>query len=112
MKGSADFLEGLVEVLRGRQEHARKTQEERERDEEREAILREQIMHQSNEDFWEECDKLSSESLDPIERKVLLEERTRRKAGRAQESLQESWREKPAMKMGRKHRKKDRNEET
>ena len=54
-------------------------------------------MHQSNEDFWEEYDNLSSESLDPIERKVLLEERTRRKAGRAQESLQEFWREKPAM---------------
>jgi hypothetical protein len=97
MRYSAEFLDGLIEVLRGRQEHARKTQEERERDEEREAILRERIVHQSNEDFWEEYDKLSSESLDPIERKVLLEERTRRKAGRAQGSLQESWREKPAM---------------
>jgi hypothetical protein len=97
LRGSMEFLEGMVAVLRGRQERARKTKENRERDEEKEAAFREQIVCKSDEDFWDEYDRLRAQSLDPIEQKVLLEERTRRKAKQVQKSQQESWRDKPAM---------------
>ena len=78
-------------------ENARKTKEDRGRDEEKEAAFRDQVRCKSDEDFWDEYDRLRAQLLDPIEQKVLLEERTRRKAKQVQKSSQESWRDKPAM---------------
>jgi hypothetical protein len=51
-------------------------------------MFREQVVCKFDEDFWEEFDRVSLESCDPIERKVLLEEHTRRKALKAKEAAQ------------------------
>ena len=97
MKSSAEFLEGMIRHLRHHQECARKTKEECEREEEREVALREQLRQQSDDDFWEEYDRRISRLPDPLERKVLLEERLRRKTKQDKESRQGSWRNQPAM---------------
>jgi hypothetical protein len=72
-------------------------QEEREREEEREVALREQLRQQSDDDFGEEYDRRISRLPDPLERKVLLEERLRRKTKQDKESRQGCWRNQPAM---------------
>ena len=97
LKSSAEFLEGMIRYLRFHQERARRTKEEREREVDREAALRERLRQQSNDDFWEEYDRRMARSPDPLERKVLLEERMRRKTKQDQESRQGSWRNQPAM---------------
>jgi hypothetical protein len=79
------------------QDRARRTKEEREREEEREIALRERLQQQTDDDFWDEHDKCMSQSPDPLERKVRMEERARRKLKQQQESRRGSWRDQPMM---------------
>jgi hypothetical protein len=92
-----EVLEQMTVTLLARHQRASKALEELEKEQEKEGLLRERLERKSDDDFWEECDRLSSEALDPLERRVLLEERERRKALKAQGATRDSWRGMPAM---------------
>jgi hypothetical protein len=61
------------------QDQVRRSKEERKREEEQESTLREELLKQSDEDFWEEYDRRSGRDLAIWERKLLTEEKMKRK---------------------------------
>ena len=97
LNASLEFFEATMVQMQFCQDRARRTKEEREREEEREIALCERLQQQTDDDFWEEYDRCMGQSPDPLERKVHMEERARRKLKQQQESRQGSWKDQPMM---------------
>jgi hypothetical protein len=72
-------LEDMEIQMRLHQEQMRRSKEVRQKEEEQENALREEFLQQSDEDFWEEYDRRSGRDLAAWERKLLTEEKLKRK---------------------------------
>ena len=78
LRDSLQFFEDTVAQMQLCQDQARRTKEEREKEEEKEIALREKLQQQNDEDFWDEYDRCIDQSLASWERKVRMEECARR----------------------------------